>query len=91
VPGENPFNHHHHYHHRRRHHHHHHHHHHHLQGFLCDGTRWYSIPGNENEDCIIKKRSSEILADENRTFFSVKVKLQKNFTESEVFSEIGGI
>jgi len=22
------------------------------QGFFCDGTCWYGIPGNENEDCI---------------------------------------
>jgi len=39
---------------------------------------------------MTKKRSSEILADENHEIFREKVKLRKFSTESEIFSKIGG-
>ena len=39
---------------------------------------------------MTKKRSSEILPDENGKSFQEKVKLGKFPTESEIFSEIGG-
>jgi len=38
---------------------------------------------------MTKKKSSEILADENRKIFREKVKFGKFSTESENFSEIG--
>ena len=39
---------------------------------------------------MTKKKSSEILADENQEIFREKVKLRKFSTESENFSKIGG-
>ena len=55
------------------------------------------IGGNELKQLKIggitnlEKRSSEILADEHRIFFSEKVKLRKFSTESEnVFHKYGG-
>ena len=38
----------------------------------------------------MKKRSSEILADESQEIFWEKIKLLKFFWKSENFSEIGG-
>ena len=39
---------------------------------------------------MTKKRSSEILADENQEIFREKVKLRKFSSEPEIFSKIGG-
>src|SRR6218665_2523861 len=39
---------------------------------------------------MTKKKSSEILADENQEIFQEKVKFLKFSTESEIFSKIGG-
>ena len=59
------------------------------QGRKC--TKRGKIGGEiRNLWSMTKKRSSEILADENKEIFREKVKLTTFSTESENFSKIGG-